>query len=278
MKKEGGTKRASPRAGSGLHLGAVKSAERALDVLALLTRSESPLTAGEIARSCGMPRSSTYQLLGAMSARRFVAYYEDQRAWGLGIAAFETGSAYLRAQPLEWLARSVLSELASTTGEIAHLAVLDGDEVVYLAKGEPPGGSPFLVTAAGVRLPAHLTAVGRAMLARLSPRALDAIFPPSRPLVRRTSHALATRAELDALLAEDRSQGYSSEEGSTTSGISCIAAPILSRSGMPAAAINVTFVSAKYTGSQEAELAVTVRHSAQALSRKLGWRPGAPQG
>lgn len=255
----------------------IKSAERALDVLLLLTSSDRPLSASEIARCCQMPRSSTYQLLNAMRAKQFISYYPDQRSWGLGIAAFETGSAHLRARRLEWISRAALTALAHRTREAAHLAVLDGDEVVYLAKEEPSSGCPFLITAPGIRLPAHLTAVGRVILANLPSAALEAIYPPSRPLIRRTADAVDTRSELERLLECDRERGYSIEQNSTTLGVSCIAAPIFGHSGLPTAAINVSFISAKYAASEQEALALMVTESAEALSRKLGWRHAATE-
>lgn len=254
----------------------IKSAERALEVLTLLTNSASPLSAAAIARHCEMPRSSTYQLLKVMRKSQFLAYYEDQRVWGLGIAAFETGSARLRARSLEWMSRSILVGLAARTSEAAHLAVLDGDEVIYLAKEEPPAGAPFFVTSPGIRLPAHLTAIGRALLAHLPTEALTALFPPSFPLIRRTAHVIGDLRELELLLAADRERGYSVEQDSTTLGVTCIAAPVFGHSGAAVAAINIAFVSSKYLAPEHEVLAGAVIDGAAELSHKLGFDSSGP--
>lgn len=74
----------------------IKSAERVLVILAFLARRARPVPTMTIARECGLPRSSAYHLLNVMRARDFVPYYAEERAWGLGVAVFEIGSAYLR--------------------------------------------------------------------------------------------------------------------------------------------------------------------------------------
>jgi hypothetical protein len=79
----------------------VKSAERLLDVLGLLARHTRPVPTMAIARECAIPKSSAHHLLNVMRARNFVTYYEAECAWGLGVAVFEIGSAYLRSEPLQ---------------------------------------------------------------------------------------------------------------------------------------------------------------------------------
>src|SRR5829696_7363093 len=154
----------------------VKSAERLLDVLDLLARHARPVPTMTIARECDIPKSSAHHLLNVMRARHFVSYYEVERAWGLGVAAFEIGPAYLRSRPLQRMGRHLLVELTQRTGETSHLAMLHGTEVLYVDKEQPVGAAAKLVTEVGVRLPAHLTAVGRAILAELPESQVEALF------------------------------------------------------------------------------------------------------
>ena len=86
---------------------------RALDLLLYLAGKSGPVTGAAIARYLRIPRSSTYHLLDVLVARGFVVHFPDQRTYGLGVAAFEVGSAYLRHEPLEMLARPVLGRLAT---------------------------------------------------------------------------------------------------------------------------------------------------------------------
>ena len=117
----------------------VKSAERVLEVLTLLAQHTRPVPTMTIARECGIPKSSAHQLLNVMRARHFVIYYDAEHAWGLGVASFEIGSAYLRSEPLQRLGRPVLVALTERTGDTSHLAILHGTEVLYLDKEEASG-------------------------------------------------------------------------------------------------------------------------------------------
>ena len=111
-----------------------------------------------------------------MQERGFVVHLPEERRYGLGIAAFELSSGFSRQQPLARLGRPLVAVLVDRLGESGHLAVLHGRDVLYLVEERAPR-RPSLVTDVGVRLPAHLTATGRAMLAELPPAQLRALYP-----------------------------------------------------------------------------------------------------
>jgi DNA-binding IclR family transcriptional regulator len=247
----------------------VKSAERLLAVLELLSRHARPVPTMTIARECDIPKSSTHHLLNVLRDRHFVTYYEAERAWGLGVAVFEIGSAYLRSAPLQRLGRPLLVELTQRTGETAHLAILHGAEVLYIDKEQPESMPVRLVTEVGVRLPAHLTAVGRAILAHLPQTRLALLFS-HEPMVRRTGRGPSGLEGLLADLAEVRASGYAVDDEMVTPGISCVAAPVFSHEGAPLAAIGVTFVSAQRRPADVEAAIALVRRSAERLSTALG--------
>ena len=145
------------------------AADQTLAILTLLSRQPEPLPAATIAAAISAPRSTTYRLLSVLVEHRFVSYLPEQRRYGLGVAAYELGSAYSRQMPLQRIARPVLARLVDQTRQNAHLATLDGRDVYYLIE-ERAAGRPSLVTEVGVRLPATLTASGLAMLAALPRR------------------------------------------------------------------------------------------------------------
>src|SRR3954452_9029238 len=176
------------------------AATHALKVLRLPPRHTSPLPASAIARDLGLPRSSTYHLLSVLQDQGFVVHLPEQRRYGLGVGAFELGSAYERQESLRWIAQTVLTRLVSATTHNAHLAVLHGREVLYVIEERAPN-RPALVTDVGVRLPAHLTASGLAMPAALPPQQLDALFPSRRFLIRRHDAGPSSLTQLRALLA-----------------------------------------------------------------------------
>jgi DNA-binding IclR family transcriptional regulator len=238
-------------------------------VLAVLARYARPVPTMTLARECDIPKSSTHHLLNSMRAADFVVYYESERAWGLGIAVFELGSAYLRSRPLQQLGRPLLVALTAATGQTSHLAILHGHEALYLDKERPQDGGPALVTEVGVRLPAHLTAVGQAILASLPDAQLGAIYGHG-DLVCRTGVGVDAMDVLRARLAETRDRGWAYEESMTSEGICCVAAPVISHEGFAVASIGLTFAARDATNRHVRRTADAVCATADRLSASLG--------
>ncbi|GAB3466036.1 IclR family transcriptional regulator [Streptomonospora sediminis] len=252
----------------------VPAATRALRLLRFLASRPGPVSAAAAAAELGVPRSSVYQLLEAMAEEGFVIHLPEERRWGLGVAAFEVGSAYLRHVPLERLARPLLRRLVDETGATAHLGVLHGADTLYLLK-EQPRHAPPLVTGVGVRLPAHLTASGRALLAQLPRAQVRAVYPDAQAFSDRTGRGPKTPGELREVLARERRAGHSVEEGQVTEGFSSVAAAAFDHNAAPAAAISLTVPSARPV--TEGALASGARGAAAELTRRLnGRRPEPP--
>jgi DNA-binding IclR family transcriptional regulator len=241
-----------------------------LAVLKLLAGTISPLPATAIARQLGLPRSSTYRLLGVLADSGFITHFPEERAYGLGVAAFEVGTAYLRQDRLERLGRPVLARLVSLTRTTSHLGILLGRDVLYLLKEQPPRPIP-LITDVGVRLPAHLTASGRALLAALPPVEFKAIYPSAAVLAERTEAGPRTVAELRRHIAEERESGISMERGHVTEGIASLAVAAIDHQRRPVAAISVSLPGDQLLARQDS-LLVALFRATRTLSRRLGAR------
>lgn len=252
----------------------IKSAERVLAILDLLARSARPVPTRTISLECDIPKSSTHHLLNVMRDRRFVSYYEDERAWGLGVGALEVGSAYMRSAPLQRMGRPILLELTARTGDTSHLAVLRGTEVLYIDKEDPVASSARLVTEIGVRLPAHVTAVGRAILGRLPDEQVRALYG-DEPVAAEGRESPGDVESLIDGLAEVRRLGFAVDDEMVSPGISCVAAPVVSYDGAPVAAIGVTFVSAQRDDAAREATTQLVREFADRLSSGVGFVPRA---
>lgn len=251
----------------------VPAATRALSVLTLLAGSPGPMPAAAIARSLGLPRSSTYHLLVAMRDAGFVVHVAEEERWGLGIAAFEVGAAYTRHDPLERMARPLLAGLvrvAAPTAVVSYLGVLHGAETLYLAKAE--SRRLPVVIEVGVRLPAALTASGRAMLAALPTAQVRADFSSARSFVDRTGRGPTSWTALRQLLEEERERGWSEEDGFITEGFASVAAPMRNHLHLPVAAIGFTFEAATTDHRDRSRLAGEAVAAAAQLSRHLGER------
>src|SRR5690348_5146401 len=203
----------------------VPAATRALKVLRFLAGQPDPVTLNRLARAVGLPRSTAYHLVNAMIAEGFVVHLPEEHRYGLGVAAFEVGSGYARQEPLQRIARRPLAGLVDELGQSAHLAVLHGREVLYVLEERAPGRPP-LVTDVGVRLPAQLTASGRAILAALPANQVRALYPDRSAFVDRHGTGPASLGALRALLVETRQRGYAVEEGEVTPGFASVAAAV----------------------------------------------------
>jgi len=221
-----------------------------------------------IASAVALPRSSTYHLLKAMITEGYVIHLPEDKRYGLGVAAFEVGSAYLRHDPLERLARPLLAQLVAEVGHTAHLGVLHGRELVYLLKEQPPR-PVTLVTEVGVRLPATLTASGRALLAALPAAQVRALFPNADSFVRRTGRGPHSLTQLRRVLADERRQGFAIEDSLITEGIASVACAVIDHAGHPVASIGVTFRSEAVPAADRPALARRTELAADALGRRL---------
>ncbi len=250
----------------------VPAVTRAVAVLQLLARHPAPLPAATLARELALPRSTVYQLLAVLESTGLVTHLPEERTYGLGIGAFELGSAYVRNDPLERLSRPLLMGLVTETRATAHLGVLHGAETLYLLK-EQPKHPVTLVTDVGVRLPAHLTAVGRSMLAHLSVAQVRALFPSPVSFVDRTGAGPGSLSELRAVLSKESRRGWAEEDGQVTAGLASVAAAAFDHLGQPVAAIGVTFAADTHPPAERSELASAVRRAARRLTRRLSGHP-----
>ena len=245
---------------------AVPAATQTLAVLRYLAIQPRPVPAAAIARDLGLPRSTAYHLLAAMIEEGFVTHLPEERRYGLGVAAFEIGSAYLRHDGLERLARPLLGRLVDREAATAHLGVLDGREVLYLVEERPRTPEP-LVTDVGVRLPAHLTASGRALLAHLPATHLRALFPDRASLTDRTGIGPTSPRELRRLLVDTRRRGYATEDGEVSLGYASVAAAVFDHTGRAIAGVAVTLPSGQI--ERRESLPTAVRTLADELTRRV---------
>ncbi|MBG0855350.1 IclR family transcriptional regulator [Streptomyces spinoverrucosus] len=188
----------------------VKSAARTVELLELLAaRGDRPARLQELADELGVPRSSMYALLQTLAARGWVRTDVTGSLYGIGIRALLTGTSYLDSDPRVRVVRPYLDEASEALGETIHMGRLDGRDVAYLATRE---SHEYLrtISRVGRRLPAHVGALGKALLAERPDTDL-----PDGPYEALTPHTHTTRASLAADLAEVRSRGYSvdREEG-----------------------------------------------------------------
>lgn len=247
----------------------VPAAENTLRILGYMASRRGPIGAAALATALGLPRSSVYHLLSVMEDQGYVLHLPHERAYGLGIAAFELSSAYSRQEPLARLGRPLLAALVDRVGESAHLAVLHGRDVLYLVE-ERAKNRPSLVTEVGVRLPAHLTASGRAILAALPASQRRALYSDTSAFtVRQPDPAITGYSQLKSHLEEVRRRGHATEEGEVSAGFTSLAVVALDHVGWPAAAVATTFLGHRVTAEWRRALVDELRSVAAEVSRRI---------
>lgn len=221
--------------------GTVQSLDRALDILEELADADRALGVGELAERTGLPQGTVHRLLQSLQARGYVRR-SPARKYALGTGSLRLGDAAQRA--LVRSARPVLAGLVGLTGETANMAVLEGDDVVYVAQVSSPH-TLRMFAEVGRHVPPHSTAVGKVLLAAL-PR--DRVVA----LLRRTglpARTPTTITDPEAFLAEldrVRAQGWAADEEEQETGIRCIAVPV-GRDGRVVAALSVSGPADRFT-------------------------------
>ncbi|MEV0226284.1 IclR family transcriptional regulator [Streptomyces sp. NPDC050704] len=215
--------------------------DRVLAVLKELAGHPEGAGLDELTRVIGSPKPTVHRALGALR-RAGLADQDARGRYVLGDEFLRMAFAHHEARPEHVRIRPVLEGLAARFGESAHYAVLDGREVVYRAKVDPPTGAVRLTSTVGGRNPAHATGVGKLLLAhRLD--TLDEVeaWIGGMSLVRRTPHTLCTAADLYQELRATRERGYALDDQENETGVSCLALPVYATSpAAPSGAVSIS--------------------------------------
>lgn len=246
----------------------VQALARGLAILGLFTPERTTVTLAEASRALDLPAPSTHRLLNTLEAARFVEREPRTGAYRLGFGLLELVPALLRAQDLGRGARPHLARLATGTGESANLAALDGDRALYLLS-QPSHRLLRTESAPGLRLPAHCTALGKALLAQLDDDLARAVLGPE-PYQRRTHATRTTFDELAGDLAGARATGIALSEEELEEGLCACAVAVGVVRGRPHA-LNVALPSSRWSVDDvEARLAPALREAAAEVAGVLG--------
>lgn len=254
--------------------GGVKSAQRTLDILELLTRRQAPMSFTEIAEALGYPRSSLHHLLRTLVRAGWAELDPVGKRYTLGIRAWQAGNAYLRAVDLAERARPFLERVRDQFDDTVQLAVRDGRFNVYIAKVE---GSQVLVLASSIgrRLAAHATGVGKVLLADLSQAEREAVLY-RQPLERFTPNTITEPAELEAELAAIRDRGHGVDNAEYTVGVRCVAAPVRDHTGRVVAGMSVSVPTVRFEPDRVERARQLLVEACRDLSMALGHPTARP--
>ena len=214
----------------------VQSLDRGLAVIRCFSSEHPSLTLSEVAERTGLTRAAARRVLLTLQELGYVG--SSGRQFSLRPRVLALGYAYLSSFSVAQIAQPHLEDLAEELHESCSVSVLDGDDLVYVARASANRIMTIALTV-GTRLPPYPTSMGRVLLAHLPESELDAHL--SRTTRRRlTDHTVVDEQELRALLATVRSQGWAAVDQELEAGVRSIAVPIRDGSRKVVAAINAS--------------------------------------
>ncbi|SFD96496.1 IclR family transcriptional regulator domain-containing protein [Blastococcus tunisiensis] len=213
----------------------VQSLERGLAVIKAFSADEPELTLSDIARRTGMTRAAARRFLLTLADLGYVATVD--RKFTLRPTVLELGYTYLSLMSFPQVATPHLTELSDQVHETTSLAVLDGDDIVYVVR---VGARRVMASGltVGTRMPAHLTSHGRVQLAAQSDEEIDA-YLARVPLEARTERTVTDPARLREILRQTRDQGWCLVDQELEEGVTSIAVPVRDAAGHVIGSVNV---------------------------------------
>jgi IclR family pca regulon transcriptional regulator len=259
----------------------VQSLARGMAVIRAFDAASAELTLSEVARSTGLTRAAARRFLLTLVDLGYVR--TDGRLFALSPRILELGYAYLSSLSLPEVAEPHLERLVAEVHESASVSVLDGEDVVYVARVSTSRIMRVTISI-GTRFPAFATSMGRVLLAGLSEQRLDTCLARAR-LRRFTPHTITSMPALHAELARVRAQGWALNDQELEEGLRSIAVPIRDHAGRVVAAVNVASPASRTTVEAARRhllpplLAAAARIEADLhATRSLPRDAGAPEG
>lgn len=252
----------------------VPAVARAMDILELFLDGDVELTTRDLAGRLGLPRTTVFELVNTLVSRGYLSRENGEPPrYRLGVRVFQLGSVYADRLDLAREGRAVAEDVGARCDETVHVAVLDGTDVIYIAKVDSTH-SVRMVSAVGRRLPAHSTGVGKMLLAGLPPAAVRVRLPTDRPLPALTPRTLTSVPRLERELERIRIDGTAFEHGESNDDVSCVAAPVYDHRGEMVAAMSISVPSSRWGQRSDQDWALLVGDGATELSRRLGHAHG----
>ncbi|MFZ6765629.1 IclR family transcriptional regulator domain-containing protein [Undibacterium sp. Di26W] len=239
------------------------SLARGLAVVRAFSDSRKPQTIANISQKTGIPRAAVRRCLHTL---RELGYVDAElNNFSLRPKVLTLGYSYLSSTPLTVSAQPYLNNISRSLNESSSLAVLDDDEVLYVARAATSRVMSVALNT-GSRLPAYCTSLGRVMLAHLPPEDLDQYLARTR-LRAMTENTVVNQKRLREILANVRQAGYAINDEELELGLRSIAVPVRGASGTVLAALNVGAQASRVSVKQlEQEFLPVLLRGAQELS------------
>lgn len=251
----------------------VPALERGLAILELVAKSKNGFTFSQLARHLAFPKSSIHCLLITFERLGYLQRLESSGRYVAGLNLVRIATVASHGITLRQKAGPLLCELTQRTGLTTHMAILENNEALLIAKVEPSGGLP-VATWVGKRIDYHCTSLGKALIAWRREEEINRLVTERR-MLRHNENTISTLARLKAELMRTRQAGYSIDDEEEEIGVRCIGAPVLGPSGEVEAAISVSATIEQIPSEDVPRMGALVQEIAFEMSRRLGWSAAA---
>lgn len=216
----------------------VKSAERTFRLLELVASNQEGLNFSQIQAILDIPRSSAHSLIQEFLDNDYLIYIAESRKYFAGLSLIKVAANCIESTDLIRDLRLLTTFLSKKLGKTVHAAILDGNQITYLAKANA-GEELSLMRNIGNHLPAHCTAVGKVLLSQYSDEEVSQLYG-NRPLEKMTTDSIGSLPVLLSELQQVRQLGYAIDQREANERAACLALPLFSPTGRMLAAFSIT--------------------------------------
>lgn len=255
----------------GKERGGVQSIERAFAIAEEIARNREGIGLAELSKRVGLHNSTTFHLVKTMVQLGYVSQLADSRKYRIGRRMFTLAAGALDEIELVSVATPILEKLTRETGEYSHFAIRSGEQIVVVAKTAGTGIFQMVDRTGAVR-PAHATALGKVLLAALSPSQLERYLETCE-LRQFTAKTIVEREALLREIEEVRRKGLAFDDGEFDPEARCVAVPVRDFTGRVAGAIGMSGPMWRLSLQALQEKSKYVREAAVELSAELGFHP-----
>ena len=246
----------------------VRALERGLMVLEVLSRG-GDVSLSDIARATDLTCSTSFRILETLSQRGYALQDGQSGRYRLGVGAIQIGLAYSANSPLPAAADPAMRELVRTTKETANLAILDGDQAVYIHQVESKQ-SVRMFTQLGARAPVYCTGVGKVLVAWRSAEEVAQMLS-NVSFEAFTSNTIPNLEKLQIDLERVKNQGYAIDDEERELGVRCVTAPVRRAREMVVAALSVSAPASRLPKGSIIQRSRKVIAAANEISARLGF-------
>ena len=224
------------------------SLARGLAVIRGFSQQRRKMSIAQLSLRTGIPRAAVRRCLYTLAKLGYVGA-EDGGTFALRPQILSLGHAYLSSVPLVMAAQPILDQVSATTHESCSLAIMDGDEILYVARSSSSKRIMSIDLGVGSRLPTHCTSMGRVLLAHLAEDELASYLRRVK-LAPYTNRTIVAKEQLTRTIVGVREAGFAIVDQELEIGLRSIAVPVKDYRGRVAAAINISVQAARVSSAE----------------------------